>query len=85
MGFTWYLPLDLQLKKANVSDSEASFLDIHLSVSDGFIKTRIYDKRDNFDLDIVNFFVTRWGCSSFGILWCLYFSTYSICSSVLSC
>ena len=42
-----------QLNKANVSDIEASFLNLHLSISDGFVKTLIYDKRDNFD--IVNF------------------------------
>ena len=48
-------PSELQLNKANVSDTEASFLDLHLSISDGFVKTKIYDKRDHFDLDIVNF------------------------------
>ena len=48
-------PSELQLNKANVSDAEASFLDLHLSISDGFVKTKIYDKRDDFDLDIVNF------------------------------
>ena len=36
--------------KANVSDAEASFLDLHLSISDGFVKTKIYDKRDDFDI-----------------------------------
>ena len=36
-----------------MSDTGASFLDLHLSVSDGFVKTKIYDKRDDFD--IVNF------------------------------
>ena len=46
-------PSKLQLNRANVSDTEASFLDLHLSISDGFVKTKIYDKRDNFD--IVNF------------------------------
>ena len=44
-------PSELQLNKANVSDTEASFLDLHLS--DGFVQTKIYDKRDDFD--IVNF------------------------------
>ena len=38
-----------------MSDTEASFLNLHLSISDGFIKTKIYDKRDDFDFDIVNF------------------------------
>ena len=45
-------PSELQLNKANVSDAEASFLDLHLSISGGFVKTKIYDKRER---DIVNF------------------------------
>ena len=48
-------PSEFHLNKANVSDAEASFLDLHLSISDGFVKTKIYDKRDDFDFDIVNF------------------------------
>ena len=48
-------PSELQLNKANVSDAEASFLDLHLSILDGFVQTKIYDKRDDFDFDIVNF------------------------------
>ena len=48
-------PSELQLNKANVSDAEASFLDLHLSISDSFVKIKIYDKRDDFDFDIVNF------------------------------
>ena len=47
-------PSELQLNKANVSDVKASFLDLHLSISDGFVKTKIYDKRDDFDFDIGN-------------------------------
>ena len=31
------------------------WIDIQLSISDGFVKTKIYDKRDDFDFDIVNF------------------------------
>ena len=46
-------PSELQLNKANVSDTEASLLNLHLSISDGFAKTKFYDKRDDFD--IVNF------------------------------
>ena len=48
-------PSELQLNKANVSDTEASFLDLYLSISDDFVKTKIYDTRDDFDFDIVNF------------------------------
>ena len=35
--------------------SEAPFLDLHLSISNGFVSSKIYDKRDDFDFDIVNF------------------------------
>ena len=31
------------------------FLDLHLSVANRFVSSKIYDKRDNFDFDIVNF------------------------------
>ena len=48
-------PSELQLNKTNVSDIEASFLDLHLSISGGFVKNKIFDKRDDFDFDIVNF------------------------------
>ena len=31
------------------------FLGLHLNISDGFVSSKIYDKRDDFDFDIVNF------------------------------
>ena len=48
-------PSELQLNNADVSGTMASFLDLHLSISDGFMKPIIYDKRDGFNFDIVNF------------------------------
>ena len=48
-------PPEQQLNKANTSDTEAPFLDLHLSISNGFVSSKIYDKRDDFDFDIVNF------------------------------
>ena len=48
-------PPELKLNKANTSDNEAPFLDLHLSISNGFVSSKIYDKRDDFDFDIVNF------------------------------
>ena len=48
-------PPELQLNKANTSDTEAPFLDLHLSISNGFASYKIYDKRDDFDFDMVNF------------------------------
>ena len=75
-------PSELLLNKANVSDTEASFMDLHLSISNGFVKTKIYDKRDDFNFDIVIFpfldgDVPR--STSYGVY------TYSSCSSVQSC
>ena len=43
------------MNKANISDTEAPVLDLHLSVANGFVSSKIYDKRDDFDFDIVNF------------------------------
>ena len=45
-------------------------MDLYLSVTDGFVKTKIFDKRDDFDFDIVNFplldgDVPRW--TSYGV------------------
>ena len=46
-------PPELQLNKANTSDTEAPFLDLHLCISNGFVSSKIYDKRDDFDFDLV--------------------------------
>ena len=48
-------PLELQLNKANTSDTEAAFLDLHLSISNDIVSTKIIDKCDDFDFEIVNF------------------------------
>ena len=47
-------PTELQLNKANSSDTEAPFLDLNRCISN-LVSTKIYDKRDDFDFDIVNF------------------------------
>ena len=31
------------------------FLDLHMSISNDIVSTKIYDKRDDFDFEIVNF------------------------------
>ena len=50
-------PPELQLNKANTSDTKAPFLDLHLSISNGFVSSKIYDKHDDFDSDIINFWM----------------------------
>ena len=34
---------------------KAAFLDLHLTISNDIVSTRIYDKRDAFDFETVNF------------------------------
>ena len=48
-------PSELQLNKANTSDTEAAFLDLHLSISNDIVSAKIYVKSDDFDFEIVNF------------------------------
>ena len=51
-------PPELQLNKANITDTEAPFLDLHPCVANGFVSSKIYDKRDE-----TNPFATQ-GCRS---------------------
>ena len=48
-------PSELQLNKATTSDTTAAFWDLHLSISYDIVSTKIYDKPDDFDFEIVNF------------------------------
>ena len=48
-------PSELQLNKVNTSDIKATFLDLHLSISIDIVSTKIYDKHEDFDFEIVNF------------------------------
>ena len=48
-------PSEFLLNKANASDTEAAILVLHLSISNDIVSTKIYDKLDDFDFEIVNF------------------------------
>ena len=48
-------PSELQLNNANTPGTKAPFLDLHLSISNDIVSTKIYDKCDGFDFEIVNF------------------------------
>ena len=43
------------MKITYTSDTEAPFFDLHLSISNGFISSKIYDKRDDFDIVFFSF------------------------------
>ena len=51
------LPLLLNRSRRFVytSDTEVAFLNLQLSISNDIISTKIYDKRDDFYFEIVNF------------------------------
>ena len=46
-------PTELQLNKANSSDTEVPFL--YLTITNGIVSSKIYDKQDDFNFEIVNF------------------------------
>ena len=46
---------ELQLNKAISSDTEAPFLDLNLSITNGIVSSKIYDKGDDFNFEIVPF------------------------------
>ena len=48
-------PIELQFNKAYSFDTEAPFLDLNLSITNGIVSSKIYDKRDGFYFEIVNF------------------------------
>ena len=72
----------LQLNKANSSDTEAPFLDLNLSITDGIVSSKIYDKRNDFNFEIVNFLFLGGDVPRSPSIWCIYFSAYSFCKSV---
>ena len=53
--FPLIYPKELVLNKTNQSNLSAPFLDLDLSIQNGQISTKIYDKRDDFNFDIVNY------------------------------
>ena len=48
-------PKELILKKTNIDDKQAEYLDLQINIrEDGRIETKLYDKRDDFNFEIVN-------------------------------
>ena len=49
-------PIELQIKYTTYIDRSASYLDLYLEIdSEGWLRTKLYDKRDDFNFHIVNF------------------------------
>jgi hypothetical protein len=57
-------PIELEIKDTTDTDTSASYLDLHLEIgSEGWLRTKLYDKRDDFNFPIVNF---SFICSNIG-------------------
>ena len=48
-------PTELQVNKAHSPNTEAPYLLLNLSITNGIVSPKIYDKRDDFNFGIVNF------------------------------
>jgi hypothetical protein len=49
-------PIELEIKDTTDTDRSASYLDIHLEIdNEGRLRTKLYDKGDDFNFPIVNF------------------------------
>ena len=48
-------PYELQLNKANSSNTKALFSDLILSITNAIVSSKIYDKRGDFNFEIINF------------------------------
>ena len=49
-------PIELEIKDTTDIDMSASYLDIHLEIdSERWLRTKLYDKRDDYNFPIVNF------------------------------
>ena len=53
-------PSELQLNKANTSDTEDPLLDLNLSISNVFVSSKSYDKSDDFDIISGKFSLFVW-------------------------
>ena len=64
-------------------DTKVPFLDLHLSISDDFVSSKIYDKGDDFIFDLVNVsFLGDEIPRATSLLRNLYISLYAACWSV---
>ena len=65
-------PTEIKLNKANSFDTEVPFYDLNLSITNGIVPSKFYDKRDDFNFEIV----------TFPFLQCIYIAAYSLCESM---
>ena len=49
------MPKERILKKTNTSPRKSPFLDLDITITNNQFITKVYDKREDFNFDIVNF------------------------------
>ena len=53
LHFRWRMFIFCTMSAYGMLITEAAFYDLHLSISNDIVSTKIYDKRDDFDFEIV--------------------------------
>ena len=48
-------PTEVQLNETNSFDTQSPLLDLDSSITNGIVSNKCYDKRDDFNFEIVNF------------------------------
>ena len=78
-------PVELEIKDTTDADHRASYLDLILKY-DNFnrLQVKLYDKKDDFNFDIVNFPFLSSNILSVTSLWGFCISTYSVRSRLFS-
>ena len=71
-------PNEREVNDTTDSEKSASYLDFHLEIdNEGSLKTKLYDKRDDFNFPIVNFPFNSSNNSRITIVWRLHFTTHT--------
>jgi hypothetical protein len=84
IAFAEFLPLiyppELEIKETTDTASSASYLDLYPEFDDsGQLSTKINDKRDDFNFNIILFFKYVQQYTSFSCIWCLHLAIHSLC------
>lgn len=83
--FNQIYPDCLKLNKENESDDKANVLDLNIDISDGKFNCGVFDKRDNFKFDIVQFqpLCTNQASSiSYSVFYSQVIRIFRICSNI---
>ena len=74
-------PSELELKNTTVTPDETTYLDTTINIGErNAIQMSIYDKREDFDFEIVNFpCISGQNHLTEASIWCLHISTGEVC------